>query len=147
MGIDDYDITRESERDGSASNRMGRLNLFSYATNRCAARSGAVWGHLAPGHVVGAASGGFPGLQRLHCVFNLGGLSGQRLLVWAVYFAHVFARAFRYFPSRLVRRTAVLVSVISSILGGVPDPLGAWRLQNYVLLLSRCVLQSLLGGS
>ena len=40
----------------------------------------------------------FLGFQRLHRVLHMGSFSREKLLVRAVYFAHVFARAFRIRP-------------------------------------------------
>ena len=106
------------------------------------------------------AGGGFPRLLRLHCLFHLGGVSSVvprklRLLVqWkrrrlfvALFLAGNFLSGTvpRAGPPRLVGRSAGLVAGVADFLAGVSDVVGAGRVPFHLLLLSRRLLQGILG--
>src|SRR5436190_1411368 len=87
------------------------------------------------------------GLYRL---LDVGGLSGPALLVRALSLADVLAaylggRQPARHPARVARRMAGVDTEVSLRDTCAPDPLGAGRISIHLLLLSRSLLQSLLG--
>src|SRR4051794_13473014 len=84
--------------------------------------------------MVGAAAPGFSRTLLLHCLFNLGRVSRGALSVRSVSLAFLLSR---------IGPTGVDAGLGY---GGSPDPLGAGWIPGHVLLLSRRVLQSILGG-
>ena len=89
----------------------------------------------------------FLGFGHVRGLFDVGGVSGGALSVWAVLIAVLFAGGFWRAGAQLVRTQAALVAGIYAVVAGVADPLGAGRVSLHLLLLSRGVLQSVLGRS
>src|SRR5207248_1573524 len=81
-----------------------------------------------------------------HCVFNLGGVSGRSLLFRQLCFSVLLAGAFWIFSAQLVRSETKLVAGLVNFFAGASNSLGAGRIPVDLLLLSRRVLQSILGG-
>src|SRR5688572_12392957 len=97
--------------------------------------------------MVVAAAADFSGAWHLHCLFHLGGVAGRTLPVRPVPLAVLRARVARRSGTCLVRRETVLVPSLASLLRGYADPVGSRRLSLHVLLLSRRLLQGVLGRS
>src|SRR5208282_5472733 len=105
-----------------------------------------------PRRVVGAAAARLPRLFRLYRLFHLGGASRESLLVQrqrrGLSVAFLFAGDFRHYAARDFRNGAGLVAVVAAqIFTGLPDFVGASRFPVHLLLLSRRVLQGVLGRS
>src|SRR5262245_64533364 len=83
----------------------------------------------------------------LHRVCDLGRISRRPLYVWSVRLAILFARAVRQLAARVVWTEAELVATLDGIFPCSPDPAVSRTLSADVLLLSRRILQSVLGRS
>ena len=90
---------------------------------------------------------------RIYRLFNMGRVSRRALLVGTVPVADVFAPDMgssrtAFVAPCVARRLAVVdagMDLSSADHSGSSDPMGARWISIYLLLLSRCVLQSLLG--
>src|SRR5712692_10361685 len=75
----------------------------------------------------------------------MGGASGRPLSLGTVRFAFLFAGTVRRFTAYLVRTQTALVAGRFAVLGGAAHPLGTGGLSADLLLLSRGLLQCVLG--
>ncbi len=113
------------------------------------------WADLAPGSVVVAAFRHLRRARRLHHLCDVGGLAKRPLLLrrrWsslplAVLLAAALGRAWSRFRSCVVRLQAAVVAGGAAVLPGLLHPLGPRGNAVHVLLLSRRVLQGVLGRS
>src|SRR6267154_6453197 len=95
--------------------------------------------------MVGADAFCISRLLRLHCLPHLGCSSGPALQVWSVSFSDVFTGiVWRSFACMVRNKTGLDAGMGYS---GDAHSVGPWRLPSDLLLLSRSVLQSFLGGS
>src|SRR2546423_928414 len=101
----------------------------------------------ATGCLVGAAGLGFSWPERVRRLFDVGGASGQALLFRALPIAVLFARDLWLFVSQSLRTEAGLVARLAIFFAFDVDSLGAGFISFNLLLLSRRLLQSLLGRS
>src|SRR5262249_20141166 len=76
-----------------------------------------------------------------------GRLSGGTLHLRPLPLAVLLARTVRRLGAQLVRTETGLVAGVALLLAGPADPVGAGRVSRHLLLLSRSLLQSLLGRS
>src|SRR5947209_4336311 len=97
--------------------------------------------------MVAAATRRIHHLDRLRRLRDVGGIPERALHVWAVSLAILLARDLRRSEDRLVRREAGVVAWATPVLAGADHPPVSRAVSFYVLLLSRRVLQSILGGS
>src|SRR5439155_20900198 len=86
----------------------------------------------------------FSGPLRVHPLFTLRGVSRQPLPIRSLSLALLFTRSARRRAARLVWRTAPMDTGVGHRRHA--DPLGAGRIPAHLLLLSRSLLQSILGG-
>ncbi len=77
----------------------------------------------------------FVGLSTVHRLLHLGCLSGNALFLRELHFTVLFAGNFWRLPTQLVRVKAGLVARMAVIFARTPDPVGAGRVQAYLLLL------------
>ena|SRR5688572_10914360 len=105
-----------------------------------------VWANLAQRRLVGPTDGGFYRAFHLHRVFHVGRIAGNELHVGSVSFPVLFARNLWIFAARAAGAKARLVAGMAAIFASVVDSLGARNVPVDVLLLSRGLLQSVLGG-
>src|ERR1700730_18817081 len=97
--------------------------------------------------VVDSAAPGFCRVVDFHHLFHLGCVSGKELFHWQLHFAVLFARNFRRFASQLVWIATRLVARLAAFFSRAAGSLGSCRIPCHLLLLSRRILQSLLGRS
>src|SRR6266540_1302188 len=83
----------------------------------------------------------------IHRLFHVGGVSGEELFRWQLHLAILFAGDFRRFIAQLVWAEARVVAELAYLFSRAADSLGASGLSTDLLLLSRRVLQSILGRS
>ena len=95
--------------------------------------------------MVGAAARGISWTRRVCHLLDLGGLSGTKLLFRSLSLAFLFAGDFRPFATRVVWAEAGLVAGLADFFARAPRPLGPGRFSAHLLLLSRRLLQSVLG--
>src|ERR1700730_18020348 len=100
----------------------------------------------ARGCLVAAAAARLPRLVDLHCFLNMGGVSGRLLFFRQLYFSVLFAGTFWCFTAQLVRAKTELVARLVNLFAGAFDSVGTGRISADLLLLSRRVLQGVLGG-
>src|SRR4029450_8534611 len=86
--------------------------------------------------------GGARGIRRLR---DVGRLPGPQLSLRQLPVALLLARALPPVAARLVRAAALRPAGVAALLAGAPHPLGAGRLPHDLLLLSRRLLQGVLG--
>src|SRR5437016_3210651 len=77
----------------------------------------------------------------------MGGVSGTKLFFRQLHLALLFARNFRRLAPQLVWTKTQLVATFPIFLSRVVSSLGAGRISGDLLLLSRRLLQGVLGGS
>src|SRR5438874_4208499 len=106
-----------------------------------------LWSNNARRCLVAAAAGRLSRIVDLYCLFDLGGVSGRSLFFRQLHLPLLFAGAFRRFAAQLVWGKTKLVAGLVNLFAGVANSLGAGRISADLLLLSRRVLQSILGGS
>src|SRR5438552_8738539 len=80
------------------------------------------------------------------CLLHVGGVSGQKLFLWKLPLAVLFAGTVWRFATQLVRAEACVVADRAHLLPSASNSLGAGRVPAHLLLLSRRLLQRLLGG-
>src|SRR4051812_20671404 len=97
--------------------------------------------------MVAAATRRFSDPWRIRRLRNLGGVSERALHVWAVFIAVLFARGFRRSKDSVVRRETRLVAWAASVLARSDHSAIPGTLPVHLLLLSRRVLQGVLGRS
>src|SRR5215210_6047579 len=97
--------------------------------------------------MVGAAGRHLHDSRRLRRLRDLGSLSEPELLVRPLPVAVLRSRAVREFAARLVRPEAGMVARLAPIFAGAAHPSVPRPLSLHLLLLSRRVLQGLLGRS
>lgn len=132
------------------------LNLIHYGECQCLATTAPVRGNVPPGYVVGTAAAGLPGFLRIHRLFHVGGISplfsqwkshllvrGERSRLSVAVF---LAGNFWNFAACSFRAEAGMVAIVDFFLSRAVDFVGAGRFSFYLLLLSRRVLQGVLGG-
>src|SRR4051812_35676930 len=84
---------------------------------------------------------------RVRRLRHLGRISKRALHIWPVSLALLFAGDLGRFPARVAGAEAGVVARPSAVLAGAPDPSISRPVSIYLLLLSRGVLQGVLGGS
>src|SRR5688572_32252052 len=95
--------------------------------------------------MVGAAGGRLRCLVGIPRLRHLGCLSERPLRIRSLPLAVLFAAAARRLAACLVRSAAGRVAVVRAVLAGAPDPSVSRALPRHLLLLSRRVLQGVLG--
>ena len=92
-----------------------------------------------------------PRVRDLYHLFNVGGVSGESLLAGSerseLFVPVLFAGAFREFAARDFWAEAGLVAFLAPVFAGFVGTLGTGRVPAHLLLLSRSLLQSVLGRS
>src|SRR5690606_3279663 len=103
----------------------------------------------AKGRVVAAIGHHLRRLHGIHPLFDVGRVRGRGLRVGSVSLADVLPAAVRPFDAFLVWRSvpARMVARLPALLAGGADPVGAGGIPADLLLLPRCLLQGVLGGS
>ena len=84
-------------------------------------------------------------IVRVCRLFDLGGVSGRSLFIRKLPFAILFAGNFRKFAAQHFWREAGVDSELASFFACAFNSLGSGGFSDDLLLLSRCVLQSILG--
>ena len=97
--------------------------------------------------MVDPAAARFSRIVDFHRLFHVGGVSGKRLLLWQLHLAFLFAGTFWRFAAQLVWTKAIVVAGLAHLFPRILNSLGARRVSTHLLLLSRRVLQSVLGRS
>src|SRR5215813_967639 len=80
-----------------------------------------------------------------HCLFHMGGFPGEKLFLWQLPLAVLFARTVWQFAAQLVWTEACMVARLAHLFPCALNSLGAGRVPAHLLLLSWCLLQSFLG--
>src|SRR6266567_1115934 len=104
-----------------------------------------VWANIAARRLVAFSDGNSPGFRRVSGLCQLGGVPEQLLHLWSIYLAVLFTRALRQLPARLVWPETGMVSELSALFSGPAHSLDSWPVPRDLLLLSRRVLQIVLG--
>lgn len=124
------------------------FNLMSYGQRKCSAATAAFRTNFPPGRVVDSAAAGVFGIFRVHHLFDVGGVSGKSLLARnrrrELSLAVLLAGNFRNIPARVVWKAFILADV-AGVFAGLFCFVGAGRISFHLLLLSRRVLQGILG--
>ena len=94
---------------------------------------------------MGAAVLRFSRAERVYRLLDLGRVSGIALFFWELYLAVLFARVVWQFAAQLVWPEAGLVAALAPVFARASDSLGPGRIQAHLLLISRRVLQGVLG--
>src|SRR6266851_8453960 len=84
-----------------------------------------VWPNPTPRRVVDSTADRVPRIVDLHCLRDVGGVSGRSLSLRTVRLAILFAGDFRSFAAQLVRTQASRVAGVAPVLSGPdhsPDP-------------------------
>ncbi len=110
------------------------------------AAAAVVWRDDALGCLVDAAAARLCRIIDFYRLFDVGGISGKRLFFWQLHLPFLFARTFWRFTAQLVWAEAELVAGLAYFLACAPCSLGAGGISRHLLLLSRRLLQSVLGG-
>src|SRR5215216_6780856 len=97
--------------------------------------------------MVAAATRRFHDPDLVRGLRDLGRVSKWPLHVWPVSLAVLLARDLRRLTTRVVRSAARLVAETAAVLTGIDHPAVPGPVSSHVLLLSRRVLQGVLGGS
>jgi len=84
---------------------------------------------------VAPSASGLSRAEYVHRLLHLGRVSGNALFFRELHFAVLFAGNFWRLPTQLVRVKAGLVARMAVIFARTPDPVGAGRVQAYLLLL------------
>src|SRR5687767_9752006 len=116
-----------------------------YGARRCCYQTRLVWPNHAQGCMVAATNFGVSRVIGVCRLLDVGRFPGQELHVGAVSFAVLFTGAFRVVTARVVWAEAGSVAELAAIFARVVDSLGTGRFSAHVLLLSRRVLQIVLG--
>src|SRR5215471_11166239 len=95
--------------------------------------------------MVGGTAFRIPWSFNVSDLFDVGGVSERALLLRAVSVAVLLSRDLGRFTARVVRAQAGLVSGNPPVFSGAAHPAVSWPLSPDLLLLPRCLLQSLLG--
>src|SRR5439155_14163850 len=90
-------------------------------------------------------SSSFSGYRLLSCI-RPGLRSGSPLFFWQLHLAFLFAGNFRCFTAQLVWTETKLVADLVNFFAFALNSVGSGRIPADLLLLSRRVLQSILGG-
>ena len=106
-----------------------------------------VWLYVAPRYLVVATAGGLYGFFGLYRLLDLGGIPRRPLCLRQLFVAVLFAGDFWIFAARYFWRSTGVVAGLASFFAGFPNFVGARWISFYLLLLSRCLLQGLLGRS
>src|SRR5215475_13366087 len=104
-------------------------------------------GDDARGRLVDPPASRFYRIIDFYRLLNVGCVSGKRLFLRQLLLAVLFAGNFWRFAAQLVWAKTRLVARLATFLSSAVSSLGACRLSSYLLLLSRRILQSLLGRS
>src|SRR3989442_15951867 len=96
-------------------------------------------------HLVVATVARFSRLIDVYRLFYVGGVSGYELFRWQLHLAFLFAGNFWRFATQLVWTETWLVARLASFFSCTAGSLGSCRISCHLLLLSRRILQSLLG--
>src|SRR5271170_7373652 len=121
---------------------------MSYGQRKCSAATTAFRTNFPTGRVVDSAAAGVFGIFRVHHLFDVGGVSGKSLLARnrrrKLSLAVLFTGNFRDVSARVVWQTFILAGV-AGVFAGLFCFVGAGRIPLHLLLLSRRVLQGVLG--
>src|SRR6266436_3704014 len=98
-------------------------------------------------HLVVATVARFSRLIDVYRLFYVGGVSGYELFRWQLRLAFLFAGNFWRFTTQLVWTQARVVARLAHFFSRAISSLGSCRISPDLLLLSRRVLQSVLGRS
>ncbi len=101
----------------------------------------------ARGRLVDPAVAGFYRIVDFPRLFHVGGVSGKQLFRWQLPLAILFAGTFWRFAAQLVWTEAVVVARLAYLFSGAFNSLGSGRIPAHLLLLSRRLLQGVLGRS
>ena len=82
-----------------------------------------------------AAAPGLSWVEHVHRLLNLGGISGNALFFRELHLTILFAGNIWRFPAQLVWAKADLVARLAAVFARTFDPVGARRVQAYLLLL------------
>ena len=85
-------------------------------------------------------------ISDVYRLFHVGGVSGYELFRWQLRLAFLFAGNVWRFATQLVWTQARVVARLAHFLSCTVGSLGTRRISCHVLLLSRRILQSILGG-
>src|SRR5438132_11778765 len=86
-------------------------------------------------------------ISDVYRLFHVGGVSGYELFRWQLRLAFLFAGNVWRFATQLVWTQARVVARLAHFLSCTVGSLGTRRISCHVLLLLRCILQSILGRS
>src|SRR4029077_311074 len=106
-----------------------------------------IWRDNAGRRLVDAAAIRLCRIIDLHRLFHVGSVSGTKLFFWQLHLTILFARNSRKFTAQLVWTETRLVASLANLLSRVTRSLGAGWIPVDMLLLSRRLLQGILGGS
>src|SRR5439155_17681845 len=121
-------------------------NQIANERNDCAATP-IVWRNHARRRLVDATVTGLCRLIDFYRLFHMGGVSGTKLFFRQLHLALLFARNTRRLPPQLVWTKTYVVPALANLLSRVVGSLGAGWISGDLLLLSRRLLQGILGGS
>ena len=119
------------------ANERGRDNHFAAL----------IWSDDARGSLVDPTALGLSRIVDFYCLFDVGCVSRCALFCRQLHFAVLFAGDFWRFTAQLVWCQAGMVAELAYVFASVVGALGARRLSAHLLLLSRRLLQSVLGRS
>src|SRR5437762_10577393 len=119
------------------ANERGRDNQFAAL----------IWSDDARGSLLDPTALGLSRIVDFYCLFDVGCVSGCTLFLRQLHFTVLFAGDFWRVAAQLVWYQAIMVAELASIFTSVVGALGPRRLSAHLLLLSRCLLQVVLGRS
>src|SRR5437762_12539869 len=119
------------------ANERGRDNQFAAL----------IWSDDARGSLLDPTALGLSRIVDFYCLFDVGCVSGCTLFLRQLHFTVLFAGDFWRVAAQLVWYQAIMVAELASIFTSVVGALGPRRLSAHLLLLSRRLLQSVLGRS
>src|SRR5262245_44786838 len=127
--------------------RSCRLREWTANERNNSATPAFIRGDDARGRLVDPTAARFYRIVDIHRLFHMGGLSGKKLFRWQLPLPVLFAGAVWRFAPQLVWTETGVVASLAHLFPCALNSLGAGRLPAHLLLLSRCLLQSFLGGS
>lgn len=141
------DFILASNRDWFISRETDKTFRIIYGSFK-SARTTSFWSDDPFRHLVVATAPRFPRFLHVHRLFNVGGVSGKSLLARSgrreLSLAILFAGNFWDFSTRVVWQTFIL-SDVADFFTGFFCIMGAGRISFHLLLLSRRLLQRILG--
>src|SRR4030095_8171105 len=122
-----------------------RFRGDGHGSRRRVIQASILWPDHAPGHVVGKPRVRFSWPLGIRHLLHLGRISGPALHGRPVSFTVLFAGAVWFFAARLVWTEAGAGARVGDLFARGPDPLGPGWIPVHLLLLSRRLLQGVLG--